>query len=101
MSTLDWSQDLVLDQPELDHTHEEFVDLLNRFGIALIADQIEAENQVVDLLDYELRFGQGPLFSPPRPVRAEALQSERAEAIARDAASSDKSRDKPQSLAAL
>ena len=76
-------------------------DLLNRFGIALIADQIEAENQVVDLLDYELRFGQGPLFSPPRPVRAEALQSERAEAIARDAASSDKSRDKPQSLAAL
>jgi cyclic-di-GMP phosphodiesterase TipF (flagellum assembly factor) len=76
-------------------------DLLNRFGIALIADQIEAENQVVDLLDYDLRFGQGALFSPPRPVRAEALQSERAEAIARDAASSDKSRDKPQSLAAL
>lgn len=76
-------------------------DLLNRFGIALIADQIDAENQVVDLLDYDLRFGQGPLFSPPRPVRAEALQSERAEAIARDAASSDKSRDKPQSLAAL
>jgi cyclic-di-GMP phosphodiesterase TipF (flagellum assembly factor) len=76
-------------------------DLLNRFGIALVADQIEAENQVVDLLDYDLRFGQGPLFSPPRPVRAEALQSERAEAIARDAASSDKSRDKPQSLAAL
>jgi cyclic-di-GMP phosphodiesterase TipF (flagellum assembly factor) len=76
-------------------------DLLNRFGIALIADQIEAENQVVDLLDYDLRFGQGVLFSPPRPVRAEALQSERAETIARDAASSDKSRDKPQSAAIL
>ena len=77
-------------------------DLLNRFGIALIAEQIDAENQVVDLLDYDLRFGQGPLFSPPRPVRAEALQSERAEAIARVGAAADKSRDQPpQSAAAL
>ena len=77
-------------------------DLLNHFGIALIAEQIDAENQVVDLLDYDLRFGQGPLFSPPRPVRAEALQSERAEAIARGGAAADKSRDQPpQSAAAL
>ena len=30
--------------------------------------------QVVDLLEYDVRFGQGFLFSPPRPVRAEALQ---------------------------
>ena len=29
----------------------------------------------VDLLDYDVRFGQGFLFSPPRPVRAEALQT--------------------------
>jgi len=49
-------------------------DLLGRFGIDLIADHIEAETTVVDLLDYDLRFGQGLLFSPPRPVRAEALQ---------------------------
>jgi cyclic-di-GMP phosphodiesterase TipF (flagellum assembly factor) len=28
---------------------------------------------VVDLLDYDVRFGQGFLFSPPRPVRADAL----------------------------
>jgi cyclic-di-GMP phosphodiesterase, flagellum assembly factor TipF len=49
-------------------------DLLSRFGIDLIADRVEAENAVVDLLDYDVRFGQGFLFSPPRPVRAEALQ---------------------------
>jgi cyclic-di-GMP phosphodiesterase TipF (flagellum assembly factor) len=49
-------------------------DLLGRFGIDLIAEKIEAENTVVDLLDYDVRFGQGFLFSPPRPVRAEALQ---------------------------
>ena len=29
---------------------------------------------VVDLLDFDVRFGQGFLFSPPRPVRVEALQ---------------------------
>jgi cyclic-di-GMP phosphodiesterase TipF (flagellum assembly factor) len=49
-------------------------DLLGRFGIDLVAERIEAESSVVDLLDYDVRFGQGFLFSPPRPVRAEALQ---------------------------
>ena len=49
-------------------------DLLGRFGIDLIAERIESESTVVDLLDYDVRFGQGYLFAPPRPVRAEALQ---------------------------
>jgi len=49
-------------------------DLLGRFGIDLIAERIENEGVVVDLLDYDVKFGQGFLFSPPRPVRAEALQ---------------------------
>ncbi len=53
----------------------DFSDLLGRFGIDLIAERIESESTVVDLLDYDVRFGQGFLFSPPRPVRAEALQS--------------------------
>ncbi len=52
----------------------DFSDLLGRFGIDLIADRIENESAVVDLLDYDVRFGQGFLFSPPRPVRPEALQ---------------------------
>jgi cyclic-di-GMP phosphodiesterase TipF (flagellum assembly factor) len=49
-------------------------DLLGRSGIDLIAERVESEGAVVDLLDHDLRFGQGFLFSPPRPVRAEALQ---------------------------
>ena len=63
-------------------------DLLGRFGIDLIAEKIESEGMVVDLLDYDVRFGQGFLFSPPRPVRAEALQgiADRGDVIARDAA---------------
>jgi len=49
-------------------------DLLGRYGISLIAERIEGETQVVDLLEYDVRFGQGFLFSQPRPVRAEALR---------------------------
>jgi len=47
-------------------------DLLGRFGIDLIAERIEGERAVVDLLDYDVRFGQGFLFAPPRPLRPEA-----------------------------
>jgi cyclic-di-GMP phosphodiesterase TipF (flagellum assembly factor) len=63
-------------------------DLVGRFGIDLIADKIESEGSVVDLLDCDVRYGQGFLFSPPRPVRAEALQgiADRSEPITREAA---------------
>ncbi len=64
----------------------DFSDLLGRFGIDLIAGRIESESTVVDLLDYDVRFGQGFLFSPPRPVRAEALQINGNGADAKDAA---------------
>jgi EAL domain-containing protein (putative c-di-GMP-specific phosphodiesterase class I) len=47
--------------------------LLLRFE--LIADKIENEATVVDLLDYDVRYGQGYLFSQPRPLRAEILQA--------------------------
>jgi cyclic-di-GMP phosphodiesterase TipF (flagellum assembly factor) len=49
-------------------------DLLGRFGISLIAERIESEAHVVDLLEYDVRYGQGFLFSQPRPVRTEALR---------------------------
>jgi cyclic-di-GMP phosphodiesterase TipF (flagellum assembly factor) len=52
---------------------EDLADLLARSGIDLIAERIESESMVVDLLEYDVRFGQGFLFSAPRPVRAEAL----------------------------
>jgi cyclic-di-GMP phosphodiesterase TipF (flagellum assembly factor) len=50
-------------------------DLLARFGVSLIAERVESETTVIDLLEYEVRFGQGFLFAPPRPVRADALTS--------------------------
>jgi cyclic-di-GMP phosphodiesterase TipF (flagellum assembly factor) len=65
-------------------------DLLARFGIDLVAERIESEGAVVDLLDYDVKFGQGFLFSPPRPVRAEALQgvADRNDLVARESAAS-------------
>jgi cyclic-di-GMP phosphodiesterase TipF (flagellum assembly factor) len=58
---------------------EDLADLLARSGIDLIAERIEEEGMVLELLEYDVRFGQGFLFSAPRPVRAEALQSGAAE----------------------
>jgi cyclic-di-GMP phosphodiesterase TipF (flagellum assembly factor) len=52
----------------------DLADLLARSGIDLIAERVETESMVVDLLDFDVRFGQGFLFSPPRPVRPESLQ---------------------------
>jgi cyclic-di-GMP phosphodiesterase TipF (flagellum assembly factor) len=55
-------------------------DLLGRFGIDLIAERIEGERAVVDLLDFDVRFGQGFLFAPPRPLRPEGASATGGEA---------------------
>jgi cyclic-di-GMP phosphodiesterase TipF (flagellum assembly factor) len=56
------------------HIHPaDLSDLLSRHGIELVANRIESESVVLDLLEMDVRFGQGYLFAQPRPVRAEAL----------------------------
>ncbi len=56
-------------------------DLLARFGIDLIAVRIERESEVVDLIDYDVRFAQGNLFSPPRPVKPDVLKDSTGSAL--------------------
>ena len=48
-------------------------DLLARFGLNLIAERIESERDVLNLLDYNVDFGQGFLFGEPRPIRETVL----------------------------
>jgi len=52
---------------------EDFPELLTRSGITLIVEKIEDERSVVNLLDYDIKFGQGYHFSEPRPVRGDIL----------------------------
>jgi cyclic-di-GMP phosphodiesterase TipF (flagellum assembly factor) len=52
--------------------------LLSRNGIELIAEKVESEANVVDILDFDIKYGQGNLFSPPRPVKQEAPDAETA-----------------------
>jgi cyclic-di-GMP phosphodiesterase TipF (flagellum assembly factor) len=69
---------MLLDQKQLstaDIHAADLSDLLGRFGIDLVAERIEGERAVVDLLDYDVRFGQGFLFAPPRPLRPESATS--------------------------
>jgi cyclic-di-GMP phosphodiesterase TipF (flagellum assembly factor) len=49
--------------------------LARRHGIGVIVEKIETEHQVVTLLDYQIGLGQGFLFSEPRLVREEIIDS--------------------------
>jgi cyclic-di-GMP phosphodiesterase, flagellum assembly factor TipF len=66
---------------------QDFAGLLSRHNIELVASRIETEAAVVDLLDYDVKFGQGFLFSPPRPVRPEVMQGigDRSDVVIREA----------------
>jgi cyclic-di-GMP phosphodiesterase TipF (flagellum assembly factor) len=57
----------------------DLAELLGRFGIDLIAVTIEREETVAELIDLDIRLGQGFLFSP-HAVRGDALEAASAEA---------------------
>ncbi|MBI1330418.1 MAG: EAL domain-containing protein [Alphaproteobacteria bacterium] len=54
---------------------EDFKKLLSRHGLNLIAERVEDEKEVVQLLDYSVDFGQGYLFGEPRAVREDSLRA--------------------------
>lgn len=48
--------------------------MMSRNGIQLIVENIDFEKSVPEVLDLDVRFGQGNAFSPPRPIRPDVLQ---------------------------
>jgi hypothetical protein len=46
----------------------------SRYGIMLIAEKIEDEASVVEILAYEIPFGQGHVFSAPRPIKSSLME---------------------------
>lgn len=53
---------------------EDIASVFARSGIDLIAERIEEEATVVEVLELDIAFGQGHLFGTPRAVKEEALE---------------------------
>ena len=51
----------------------DFAALARRHGVELVAEKVESERQVVDILDLDIGLGQGHLFGEPRPIRDAVL----------------------------
>jgi len=54
---------------------EDFKKLLTRHGLSLIAERVEDEKTVLQLLDYAVDYAQGYLFGEPRAVREDSLKA--------------------------
>jgi cyclic-di-GMP phosphodiesterase TipF (flagellum assembly factor) len=52
---------------------EDFALLCRRYGIDLVAEKVENERQVVDILDLDIQLGQGHLFGEPRAIKSDVL----------------------------
>ncbi len=52
---------------------QDFASLTRRYGVDLIAEKVESERQIVDILELDIAFGQGHLFGEPRPIRDAVL----------------------------
>jgi len=51
----------------------DFAALTRRYGIEVIAEKVEAEKQVAEILDLDIGYGQGNLFGEPRAIRDSVL----------------------------
>ncbi len=51
--------------------------LFVRYGIDLIAEKVEMEKSVIEILEFEIPYGQGHVFGAPRPIKG-SLQDETA-----------------------
>jgi len=52
---------------------EDFAQLTRRYGVEVIAEKVESERQVIDILDLDLAYGQGHLFGEPRAIKDAVL----------------------------
>jgi cyclic-di-GMP phosphodiesterase TipF (flagellum assembly factor) len=52
---------------------EDFASLTRRYGVEIVAEKVETERQVVDILELDIAYGQGHLFGEPRPIKDAVL----------------------------
>nr|WP_321359172.1 EAL domain-containing protein [uncultured Hyphomonas sp.] len=53
---------------------EEVSAVFSRYGITMVAEKMEDEASVVEILEYEIPYGQGHVFGAPRPIKASLMQ---------------------------
>ena len=56
-----------------DIAHQDIASLFARRGIELIADRVEEESTVVEVLELDVAYSQGHLFGEPRQVNEDML----------------------------
>lgn len=52
---------------------EDFASLTRRYGVDLIAEKVESERQIVDILELDITYGQGHLFGEPKAIKEAVL----------------------------
>jgi cyclic-di-GMP phosphodiesterase TipF (flagellum assembly factor) len=52
---------------------QDFSTLTRRYGVEIIAEKVEEERQIVDILELDIAYGQGHLFGEPRPIKDAVL----------------------------
>lgn len=57
-----------------DVSPEEVPAIFVRYGIDLIAEKVESEKPVIELLDFGIPYGQGHVFGAPRPIKGSLLE---------------------------
>ncbi|MEO0983476.1 MAG: EAL domain-containing protein [Pseudomonadota bacterium] len=55
-------------------TGEDVASAFSRYGVTLVADRVEDEATVVELLDYDVPYAQGAVFGAPRPIKASLMR---------------------------
>lgn len=48
--------------------------VFTRYGVDLIAEKVESEKSVIELLEFDIPFGQGHVFGAPRPIKGSLLE---------------------------
>lgn len=53
---------------------EEVSAVFSRYGITMVAEKMEDEASVVEILEYDIPYGQGHVFGAPRPIKASLME---------------------------
>jgi cyclic-di-GMP phosphodiesterase TipF (flagellum assembly factor) len=53
---------------------EEVSAVCSRFGVTLVAEKIEEEVSVVEILEYQIPYGQGHVFGAPKPIKSSLME---------------------------